>query len=696
MFLPKSDQSFRSPNRSWRKKLAFSLAATLGFFLLLELGLRLGGVQPVTDTHDPFAGFSQIPLLVPIEGENGEQLVTTAPSKLVWFNSQTFAKQKPAGTRRVFCVGGSTTYGHPYWDTTSYSGWLRELLPLVDDSCDWEVINAGGVSYASYRVAAVMEELARYEPDLFIVYSVHNEFLERRTYAGMFEQSTMRISLSAALSQTRTWALLDRVIKRPTSSEPTTTASGVPPEEVDEILNHTVGPSDYHRDDKWRADVLKHYELNLQRMAKTARQAGAQIVFMTPAANEKDCSPFKSEANPNLSDAQLNQFQSLLERAREELETEQFEAALASLEQAQVIDDGYALLHYQLGKALLALDRREQAREAFERALEQDVCPLRALPEIAETIQRVARRMRVPIVDFAVKIKAKCKQEFGHQCLGDEYFLDHVHPTIDIHQELALWIIETLQHEHIVRGGRPSPDAIQTVALKIDTRIDKTAQGVSLRNLAKVWHWAGKFDEAARRAADALKLIEDDLESQFLLAECLRQLGRIGESMVQFERLFEIEPNYGRGYIPFGTLLAQGGHLTAAKAYLSMGVFLNPDRDDAHHALGAVHLRLGEYELAAQSLAEAALLNPNEPSTLLLLARAKVATGETEAAVAIYEQALRLNPNDADGHNELGETLVGLRRKKAATAHFLAALAVDPNHEDAHFNLETVRKDLGL
>ena len=36
---------------------------------------------------------------------------------------------------------------------------------------------SGGVSYASYRVAALMEELVRYEPDLFVIYSGHNEFL---------------------------------------------------------------------------------------------------------------------------------------------------------------------------------------------------------------------------------------------------------------------------------------------------------------------------------------------------------------------------------------------------------------------------------------------------------------------------------------------------------------------------------------
>jgi len=37
-----------------------------------------------------------------------------------------------------------------------------ELLPEADKSKKWEVINAGGISYASYRVARVMEELLEF------------------------------------------------------------------------------------------------------------------------------------------------------------------------------------------------------------------------------------------------------------------------------------------------------------------------------------------------------------------------------------------------------------------------------------------------------------------------------------------------------------------------------------------------------
>ncbi|MBC8351130.1 MAG: tetratricopeptide repeat protein [Planctomycetes bacterium] len=682
-------------NRSRLKKLVFAIVATIAFFLILEIGLGLCGITPVTETHDPFVGFSQIPLLESVTGESDEELLTTASSKLVWFNEQTFPKHKPAGSRRVFCVGGSTTYGRPYWDATSYSGFLRELLPLVDDSCEWEVINAGGVSYASYRVAAVVEELARYEPDLFIVYSVHNEFLERRTYEGMFEQPEVQLRISSALSQTRTWALLARVLKRHDNDAPID-ASTMFAEEVNEILNDTVGPSDYHRDDEWREGVLRHYELNLQRMVKAAKQAGAKIVVVTPASNQKDCSPFKSEPQLGLSGNELTQLQSHLALAEEQLANEQLDDALLSIEQAKAMDDGYAAMHYLNGKTQFALGRTDVAKEAFDRALIEDICPLRALPEITETIRRVAARERVPVVDFGNRLLAKCEDDFGHPCIGTEYFLDHVHPTIDVHRQLALWIIETLQREEIIGGSSPSSAAISSVAERIDARIDRTEQGVALRNLAKVLHWAGKFDEAAPRAADALALLEDDLESQFLLAECLRLTRRNSEAMIEFEQLFDIEPNYHRGYIPFGVLLVEESHLTAAKIYLAMGIALYPNRDDAHQALGAAHLQMAEYELATQSLLEASLLNPYEPDTLLLLARTRLATGEANEAVSLYKQAIRLGRNGADTNNELGEALLRAGRVKAALAHFLNALSIEPGHEGAQLNFDSVRKDLGL
>src|SRR5690606_4964545 len=187
----------------------------------------------------------------------------------------------------------------------SFSAWLRELLPAASADTQWEVINAGGISYASYRVAALMEELAQYEPDLFIVYTGHNEFLEERTYGDLRRKPAALLETASALSWSRTYSVLHRMLVQPQRPA----ASSVLPAEVDAVLDHTVGPVSYQRDDRWHEQVLAHFELNLVRMAQIARSCGAELVLVVPAVNLKDCSPFKSENSKRLPAEQLTAFQ---------------------------------------------------------------------------------------------------------------------------------------------------------------------------------------------------------------------------------------------------------------------------------------------------------------------------------------------------------------------------------------------------
>lgn len=203
---PKSRTSLR-PKLSRRKKFFFALVVVPLMLVLLELGLMLGGVKPALYETDPYVGFSAyVPLFVEEKLPDGTIQYVTNDNKIRLFNRQTFLKEKPSGCYRIFSMGGSTTYGRPYDDRTSFSGWLREYLKVAATEHPWEVINAGGVSYASYRVALLMEELIQYEPDLFIIYTGHNEFLEERTYGKIKDTpaSIQRISTFAARSRAAT------------------------------------------------------------------------------------------------------------------------------------------------------------------------------------------------------------------------------------------------------------------------------------------------------------------------------------------------------------------------------------------------------------------------------------------------------------------------------------------------------------
>ncbi len=486
-----------------------------------------------------------------------------------------------------------------------------------------EVINCGGISYASYRVAALMEELVQYQPDLFVVFSAHNEFLERRTYANMFERSAVGLQLHAALSNTRTYAVADRLFHGGSS-----TPANMLPAEVDEELNHTIGPTDYHRDPTWRSQVLSHYALNLRRMVALAKRANSKIIFVAPASNESHCSPFKSEFAAEVTDTQRSEVIRLLSQAEREVANGSLDTAVATLTKAKLIAPEFAEIRYRLGQLFMQSGKHADAHLEFMAALNEDVCPLRAIDEISATIRRIGKELNVPVVDFENNLRALSRQAWGHECLGDAYFLDHVHPTIEVNRQLALWIIDTLQQAGMIGGdGLQAPqahDALDAATQRVLERIDRRAHGVALRNLAKVLHWSGKFAEAAPRAEDALELLVDDPESRYVLADCLHHTGDDSGALAQYELLFSGPKDWGKAYLPYADLLISHGEFARAKPFLMLALLVDPANAYTHYLLGKTHMELGEYRFAIDSLSEANRLYPNEPQTLSLLEIARV------------------------------------------------------------------------
>jgi hypothetical protein len=55
---------------------------------------------------------------------------------------------------------------------------LELELQATQPDRTWEVINCGGVSYGSWRLVAVLKEVLQYAPDLIILATGENEFLE--------------------------------------------------------------------------------------------------------------------------------------------------------------------------------------------------------------------------------------------------------------------------------------------------------------------------------------------------------------------------------------------------------------------------------------------------------------------------------------------------------------------------------------
>jgi len=652
----KKRQQTRSPRLSIWQAVLLPIVSLLVFFIMLEGGLALFGVSPVLKTRDPFVGFaSNVPLYVPDPDSPDVPRMITARNKQRYFNQQSFPQVKTAGTFRIFTLGDSTTYGHPYNDTTSFTGWLRELLPVVDGSRKWEVINGGGISYASYRVALLMEELVNYQPDLFIVYTGHNEFLEERTYGEIKEMSPVIRSAAGLLSRTRTWSAMTMAMQ----------SLGVAPQtektnrdklsgEVNAILDQSAGLDRYTRDDSLREKSFNHYRISLERMAALARSVDAEIIFVTPASSLNDCTPFKSEHTDGLAPETRQRSEQLLAQAKAAISQEKWEDALGLLNRAVSLDPRHAELQYRRGQALLALDRFEEAGVALRQARDEDVCPLRAMTPVRQIVTQVAREQGAQLVDYVELLERSMQKAKGHPIPGKELFLDHVHPTIEGHKLLAVELVKAMAREGVLQPASDWEEkSVAAATVKIEATVDEVAQGLALANLARVLLWAGKYEEAARLASQAREITDASeqvqVSSAIILTSVLIKNGQFEKALDLLYATLEDLPGAIEIRLKLGQLLDNPAIQEVEKAAAHLLLFCQqiPGHDSALTSFSQIMARRGRLDIAYDSATEALRFNPKNGRAQAILAKIRSILKGKNIRPAPFQVELEIYPSRA-------------------------------------------------
>ncbi|WP_406694028.1 SGNH/GDSL hydrolase family protein [Singulisphaera sp. Ch08] len=422
------------PPRAGRGVLIRALAVLIGLapFAVGEAALRALDWQRPALHDDPFVGFSTVHPLFVLNHDRTRYEIPPAHDR--FFCPESFDAVKPRGEFRIFCLGGSTVQGRPFAKETSYTTWLELSLRAADPSHPWRVINCGGTSYASYRLAEVMRELMDYQPDLFLIDMSHNEFLEDRTYQHIKNvPHFIRRPLELA-SGLRIFGLIRSAVGS-LGRQPEKPILGP---EVEAKLDYRGGLDTYHYDETWRRDVIGHFEFNLRRMVRMAQEARVPVILMNPVYN-LDTPPFKSEHRPGLSQEEGQRFEACWNKARQ-FYGKNLPKAIEWLRQAIAIDDRHAGIHYALAKCYQQLERTEEARRSFIDAKENDVCPLRILEPMSQAILDVGRETGIPVIDLVQVFSTRSRGGI----LGDDWLVDHVHPSIRGHQLVASVLIDEM------------------------------------------------------------------------------------------------------------------------------------------------------------------------------------------------------------------------------------------------------------
>ena len=140
-------------------------------------------------------------------------------------------------------------------------------------------------------------------------------------------------------------------------------------------------------------------------------------------------------------------------------------AAIAKLEEACQIDPLHAGGWYTLAECYRSVGRMDDARDAYLKAKELDVCPLRILQPMNQAILDVVRETRAPLVD----IQGLFEQQSSHGIIGSDQLVDHVHPGFKGHQQIADALAEKLIELGVFR---PAPDWQANKRLAFQQQLD--------------------------------------------------------------------------------------------------------------------------------------------------------------------------------------------------------------------------------
>jgi tetratricopeptide (TPR) repeat protein len=461
----KTEQSVAKPapptrvalRRRWTFRLGAVVVGLLPF-LVLELGLRAFDIGRPTEYLDPYVGFSNLQPQFQLDEESGKYVTTR--SRQIFFNRQEFPAKKPKNGFRGFVLGGSTVRGRPYESESAFAKWVEVELAAGDANTQYRMVNCGGLSYASYRLTPMVKEVLRYEPDVIVIATGQNEFLEDRTYHTVKERSAVRRWIEERLYSLRTVTVVRRWVDEFRDADEA--ARPELPDRLKARLDELSGYASYHRDDEWRRGVIAHYRFSLRTMIGLCRDAGVPVVLVRFDANLRDCPPFKSEHKAGLSGTGELEWLRLFDEATQ-AENSNLDRALERYRAAEKIDGEYALLSYRIARVLDRLKRYDEARGYYIRAKEQDICPLRILEEMADDVKAIADETGTPLVDAREMFRSQSPQGIP----GNNVFMDHVHPTIGGHQQIAHGIVEALRKRgRLPKSFRPCSDAERRAAYR--------------------------------------------------------------------------------------------------------------------------------------------------------------------------------------------------------------------------------------
>ena len=353
----------------------------------------------------------------------------------------------------------------------------------------------------------------------------------------------------------------------------------------------------------------------------------------------------------------MAQFEELLEQGETLASEGLIEEALARFEQALAAAPENPEVIEAVGRALLNLDRLEEAEASFLDALELD-------PEW------VGPRMGLAMVALR----------------RDEPFkiVHHLERAIETDPEYPDAYVELGRYY----GAMAEPALAKATFERWTARHPEDAD--MLINAGLTAFDAADYAQALdffEKATEAALVEEQKSGARTFRANTLDMLGRYDEAVEAYEEVIAETPEWWEAHANLGICHARNGQPARAEAAFRRGLEDCPGSPEIRDELAA-HLLSERRDLpeALRLSEEAVALGRDEIRHLHTLGEARLAIGDEAGAAEAYSAMLALDPENPEAHLELGLLYEARGEAREAEEHFVESLKSDPANPRALYS----------
>ncbi|HRV81477.1 MAG TPA: hypothetical protein P5218_08585, partial [Planctomycetota bacterium] len=357
--------------------------------------------------YSSFLHYQQVfpPALRPGVGPDGEAMLGTIDPRhpVQWVRAQ-----KAPDSLRVVCFGGSAAAGLGFSPNVTFAHHLEILLRAAYPARPIEVVNLGTVAIASKQVLELVRDTVQHaDPDLVVIYSGNNEFLEPQAvryaelHRGVADSLRGWLRRSALIRGLERWRL-----GPPTPQDLPDRSGGQRGMTQSEVIEDVeLSPEEI-------AEQVEAYAANLLLAVRACEQAKVPVLVATVAAN----------ANWSGKEARIHDWNASDDRAQLEARAQAIQDRLQS-GQGNVKERWQRWL--ELGDLSVALEESEQAGEAYRHALDIDPHQRRATFPQARALQNALKESQAVVFDTNQFLLARSERGW----IGFDVFYDYVHFT---------------------------------------------------------------------------------------------------------------------------------------------------------------------------------------------------------------------------------------------------------------------------